>query len=55
MLDLVIIGGGPAGIAAGIQARHMGLDIKILEKQAWGGRLSLARRVENFPGLPDPR
>lgn len=51
MLDLVIVGGGPAGIAAGIQARHMGLHIKILEKAAWGGRLSLARKVENFPGL----
>lgn len=51
MLDLVIVGGGPAGIAAGIQAQHMGLDVKILEKTSWGGRLSLARKVENFPGL----
>lgn len=54
MFDLVIIGGGPAGIAAGIQASHMGLKIRILEKNAWGGRLSLARKVENVPGLACP-
>jgi thioredoxin reductase (NADPH) len=54
MLDVLIVGAGPAGIAAGIQARHMGLDIKILEEGAWGGRLSLARKVENFPGLARP-
>jgi thioredoxin reductase (NADPH) len=54
MLDVLIVGGGPAGIAAGIQARHMGLDIKILEERTWGGRLALARKVENFPGLARP-
>lgn len=54
MLDLVIVGGGPAGLAAGIQASHMGLKIMILEKDAWGGRLNLARKVENFPGLSRP-
>ncbi len=54
MLDLIIVGGGPAGLAAGIQASHMGLKIKILEKHVWGGRLRLARKVENFPGLNRP-
>lgn len=54
MLDLVIVGGGPSGIGAGVQARHMGLEIKILDREGWGGRLSLARKVENFPGLAGP-
>ncbi|MBI5570425.1 MAG: NAD(P)/FAD-dependent oxidoreductase [Desulfomonile tiedjei] len=52
--DVIIVGGGPAGLAAGVQAGHMGLTVKILEKDVWGGRLCLARRVENFPGLTRP-
>jgi thioredoxin reductase (NADPH) len=52
--DLVIVGGGPAGLAAGIQAVHMGLKAVALEKEAWGGRLRMARKVENIPGLRHP-
>lgn len=47
--DLVIIGTGPAGLAAGIQARHVGLKVLLVEKDQLGGRLLSARRVENFP------
>ncbi len=47
--DLVIIGSGPAGLAAGIQARHVGLKVLLVEKYRPGGRLLSARRVENFP------
>jgi thioredoxin reductase (NADPH) len=50
--DLIIIGGGPAGLAAGIQAQHMGLNVVVLDKGSWGGRIRLARRVENLLGLP---
>ena len=32
--DLVIVGGGPAGLAAGIQAGHMGLSVVIMERSA---------------------
>lgn len=52
--DVVIVGGGPAGLAAGIQAVHMGLKAVALEKEAWGGRLRMARKVENIPGLRHP-
>ncbi len=41
-------------MAAGIQAGHMGLSVVIMERSGWGGRLVLARKVENFPGLPEP-
>lgn len=54
IFDLIIVGGGPAGLAAGIQAGHMGLAVKVLEKGEWGGRLRLARKVENIPGLTLP-
>jgi thioredoxin reductase (NADPH) len=49
--DLVIVGGGPAGLAAGIQAAQMGLTVVVLEKGSWGGRIHLARKVENLLGL----
>jgi thioredoxin reductase (NADPH) len=47
--EVIIIGTGPAGLAAGIQARHMGLKVLLVEKYRPGGRLLSARRVENFP------
>lgn len=47
--DLVIVGAGPAGIGAAIQADHCGLDVLVLEKQGIGGKLALARKVHNFP------
>lgn len=47
-IDLVIIGAGPAGVAAAIQANIYGLKTLVMEKDAVGGRLKLARRVDNF-------
>ncbi len=51
-LDLVIIGAGPAGVGAAIQARLYGLKVLVISKEEIGGRLRLARRVGNFPGPP---
>lgn len=47
--DLVIVGAGPAGIGAAGQARLYGLKTLVISKGDIGGRLALARRVENFP------
>jgi thioredoxin reductase (NADPH) len=47
--DVIIIGTGSAGLASGIQARHMGLKVLLVEKYRPGGRLLSARQVENFP------
>lgn len=50
---IIIVGGGPAGIATGIQLRRHGLDPLILEGDHLGGLLIEANLVENFPGFPN--
>jgi thioredoxin reductase (NADPH) len=52
MYDLIIIGGGPAGLAAGIYAVRSGLDTLILERSEISGQISMADIVENYPGFP---
>jgi len=49
--DLVIIGGGPAGLSAGIYAARSGLDSVVLEKGVLGGQVALTPVVENYPGM----
>jgi thioredoxin reductase (NADPH) len=49
--DLVIIGGGPAGLTAGIYAARSGLKAVIIERGALGGQVALTPVVENYPGL----
>ena len=53
MYDLVIIGGGPAGLAAAIYAARGGFATLILERQMAGGQISTSDLVENYPGFPD--
>ena len=50
--DVIIIGGGPAGIAAAIQLKRYGLNPLIFERGALGGLLRNANLVENYPGFP---
>ncbi|WP_410509200.1 thioredoxin-disulfide reductase [Methanosarcina hadiensis] len=52
MYDLIIIGGGPAGLSAGIYAVRFGLDTLILERNEISGQISMADIVENYPGFP---
>jgi len=49
--DLVIVGGGPAGLTAGIYAKRSGLNTAIIEGQALGGQVALTPVVENYPGF----
>lgn len=51
--DVVIIGAGPAGIAAAIQLKRHGIEPVILEKGEIGGLLRNANLVKNYPGFPD--
>lgn len=50
--DVIIIGAGPAGIAAAIQLRRQGIDPIVFEKGMIGGLLRNANLVENYPGFP---
>jgi len=49
--DLVIIGGGPAGLSAGIYAARTGLKSVIIEKGILGGQIATTPEVENYPGI----
>ena len=51
--DLVIIGGGPAGMTAGLYACRARMKTLLLERGACGGQALIAYRVENFPGFPE--
>ncbi len=52
MTDLVIIGGGPAGLTAAIYGARAGKTVTICEKENFGGQIVQADLVDNFPGLP---
>lgn len=49
--DVVIVGGGPAGLAAGIYAVRSGLKSVVVERGALGGQVAITPIVENYPGL----
>lgn len=51
IFDILVIGGGPAGITAAIYAKRAGRDVAILEKFALGGQLNLIGLIENYPGF----
>lgn len=48
--DVIILGGGPAGLSAGIYAGRARLDALIIEKGAVGGQAALTADIENYPG-----
>ena len=52
--DVVIIGGGPAGLTAAIYTGRAQLSTLILEKGMPGGQIAWSEEVENFPGFPEP-
>jgi len=50
--DIIILGGGPAGLTAGIYTARQGLKTLILDMNELGGKARDAEMVENFPGFP---
>lgn len=52
MYDIVIIGGGPAGLTAAVYGRRASKSVLIIEKSAFGGQITESPRVENFPAQP---
>lgn len=51
MVDLVVIGAGPAGITAAIYALRAGLSVAVCEKNVYGGQTSIIENIENYPGI----
>lgn len=52
--DLIVIGGGPAGLTAGIYGMRAGLDLLLLEKFSPGGQVINSYEIENYPGFVEP-
>jgi thioredoxin reductase (NADPH) len=51
-VDLLVVGGGPAGLAAAVYGASEGLDTLIVESTALGGQAGSSRRIENYLGFP---
>ena len=51
--ELAIVGGGIAGLTAGLYAAREGLDVALIDRVGPGGQLNNVGRIENFPGFPD--
>jgi len=50
--DVIVIGAGPAGLAAGVYAASEGLDVLVIESESPGGQAGTSSRIENYLGFP---
>ncbi len=51
-VDLLIVGGGPAGLGAAVYGASEGLDTLVVESNVLGGQAGMSRRIENYLGFP---
>lgn len=51
MYDIIIIGGGPAGLTAALYARRANKSVLVIEKNVFGGQITFSPKVENIPGF----
>jgi len=51
-VDAVVIGGGPAGLAAGMHLSRAGYSALLVERRSFGGQARRLERIENYPGFP---
>ena len=52
MTDIIVIGGGTAGLTAALYASRAGKSVTLFEKESTGGQIVYSPKVENYPGLP---
>ena len=52
LFDIIIVGGGPAGLTAAIYGARAGKTVLLLERESIGGQIVYSPQVENYPGLP---
>lgn len=53
MYDIIVIGGGPAGLTAAVYARRAGKKVLVIEKSVFGGQITFSPKVENIPGFSE--
>jgi thioredoxin reductase (NADPH) len=53
MYDLIVIGGGPAGLTAALYARRANKTVLVIEKGSFGGQITYSPKVENIPGFTE--
>ncbi|MBR6774022.1 MAG: FAD-dependent oxidoreductase [Clostridia bacterium] len=51
MYDIIIVGGGPAGLTAALYARRANKSVLVIEKAVYGGQITYSPKVENIPGF----
>lgn len=51
MYDIIIVGGGPAGLTAALYARRANKSVLVIEKESFGGQITYSPKVENIPGF----
>ena len=51
MYDIIIIGGGPAGLTAALYSLRAGKSVLVIEKGTFGGQITFSPKVENIPGF----
>ena len=53
MIDVLVIGGGPAGVSAAVYLKRYGFNVKVIEKSLIGGNVVFTNRVDNYLGIFD--
>ena len=52
MYDIIVVGGGPAGMTAALYALRNGKTVLVIEKEGFGGQITHSPKIENYPGYP---